>query len=498
MADYDVVVIGAGNGGLTAAAHLARKGIKVLVLERHNIPGGCATSFCRGRFEFEVALHQLSGLGSPEYPGPLRALLDRLGVMDKLEFVPMTDLYRITVADRIDITLRPEWNETIATLQQHFPKEKEAIKNFFDFVKAYFMEVISAFYMNDPDTSREKYPRFFKYALRNTQEVLDEYFKDPMLKFVISPYWGYMGLPPRYLAFNDMAALLFGYMEFKPYHLKGGSQAMSNAIADAVLTAGSTIQYNCGAKKIIVKDGAVRGVITEDGDEISTGFVISNASKISTYMELIDREHVPESVIGEFRQSTISQSGFCLYLGMDATPEELDIPESTHFIGYRTDVDRAYEKMKVVDISDDDFIMMTCYDLIMPDFSPPGTCQITLVTLKYGDAWLRVPPARYAETKFMMGERMLSLAERAYPKLRSHIEEMEISTPLTHLRYLGHPWGAIYGFDHFAKDSNIFVPPVSHIKGLYGAGAWMGYPGFQPTLESGVAAGRAVIREMKG
>lgn len=497
MADYDVVVIGAGNGGLTAAAHLARKGVNVLLLERHNIPGGCATSFCRGRFEFEVALHQLSGMGSPEYPGPLRGLLDRLGVMDKLEFVPMTDLYRITVRDELDLVLRPDWSETIGILQKQFPGEKENIQGFFDFVKAYFVEVINAFYLNDPETSREKYPKFFKYALRSTQEVLDGYFSDPVLKYVLSAYWGYMGLPPRYLAFNDMATLIFAYMEFKPYHLKGGSQAMSNAIADAILSSGGTIRYNCGAKKIIVENGAVRGVVTDNGDEISTDFVISNASKISTYMELLDPEHVPEGVLPELRQSTISQSGFCVYMGLDCTPAEAGIPESTHFISQSTNIDRGYEKMKVVNINEEDFMMMTCYDLIIPDFSPPGTCQATLVTLKYGDAWLRVPPQQYAATKFREGEAMISLAEKAYPGLRNHIEEMEISTPITHMRYLSHPRGAIYGFDHFNKDSTMFVPPKSHVRGLYSAGAWVGYPGFQPTLESGVAAARAVIREMK-
>ena len=72
MEGYDVIVIGAGNGGITASAALAQKGLNVLLLERHNIPGGCATSFCRGRFEFEVALHQLSGMGTVEKPGPLR------------------------------------------------------------------------------------------------------------------------------------------------------------------------------------------------------------------------------------------------------------------------------------------------------------------------------------------------------------------------------------------------------------------------------------------
>ncbi|WP_051786718.1 MULTISPECIES: FAD-dependent oxidoreductase [Streptomyces] len=63
MTDVDVVVIGAGNAGLTAAATLQRAGIRTLLVERHNVPGGCATSFRRGRYEFEVALHQLSGVG---------------------------------------------------------------------------------------------------------------------------------------------------------------------------------------------------------------------------------------------------------------------------------------------------------------------------------------------------------------------------------------------------------------------------------------------------
>ena len=82
------------RGASTAAATLAKEGVKVLLLERHNIPGGCAPSFCRGRFEFETALHQLSGVGSKDRPGPLRPVLEALEVFDKVEFIVTDELYR--------------------------------------------------------------------------------------------------------------------------------------------------------------------------------------------------------------------------------------------------------------------------------------------------------------------------------------------------------------------------------------------------------------------
>ena len=137
MDRYDVIVIGAGNGGLTAAATLAQNGLNVLLLERHNIPGGAATSFCRGRFEFEVALHQLSGIGTPEKPGLLRIALDKLGVTDELEFVELSDLYHVVTSDGFQVTLKTDRSTTIALLQEAFTDEAHSIQKFFDLTALY-------------------------------------------------------------------------------------------------------------------------------------------------------------------------------------------------------------------------------------------------------------------------------------------------------------------------------------------------------------------------
>lgn len=96
---YDAVVIGAGNGGLAAALTLADAGKKVLLAERHNLPGGFATSFVRGRFEFEASLHELCDFGTPGNSGNLYALFEELGVLDKIEFVTVPEAYRAITLD---------------------------------------------------------------------------------------------------------------------------------------------------------------------------------------------------------------------------------------------------------------------------------------------------------------------------------------------------------------------------------------------------------------
>jgi len=494
MADYDVVVIGAGNGGLTAALSLAKKGVKVLLLERHNVPGGCATSFIRGRFEFEVALHQLSGLGRPEAPGPLRNLLAGLGVLDQLEFVEMSDLYRLVLPGELDITLKADRAEALAALKEQFPRESQAIDRFFNFLYSFAMELVGVVFMRDPEASPDKYPLYFRYALKDSQSVLDEYFQDPRLKLAVGAYWPYVGLSFRQMVFSDLALVLFSFLEFKPWHLKGGSQMMSNAILDAFLEAGGQAKFNCGAKKILISNGRVRGLITESGDEISTDYIISNAGTITTYVELIGPELVPPEVFTILGQSTVGPSAFTIYMGLDCEPAEIGVTEETNFLCTGTDTDRAYARFKTLEKPE--MTLFTCYDVADPDFSPPGTCQVSLLTLHYADPWLGVSPTAYAETKYRFAEKLLEIADQAFPGFRDHIEEMEVASPLTHLRYLGHPGGAIYGFDKFAKDSNMFVPPTSPIEGLYFAGTWAGMAGFQPTLQSGQTAAGAVLRAL--
>ncbi|CFX14247.1 Uncharacterized [Syntrophomonas zehnderi OL-4] len=496
MSTYDVVVIGAGNGGLTAASSLAQKGVKVLLLEKHNVPGGCATSFCRGRFEFETALHQLSGFGTKEKPGPLRGFLSSLGVVDGLEWVEMENLYRVILPEKLDITLPADKEKFINVLETEFPEEKAGIEKYVNLLYGFFEQVIQAFFMKDPDISREKYPLYFEYAYKNTKDVLDECFANPLLKLALSPYWSYMGIPTRNLAFVDYAALMYSYIEWKPFHLKGGSQALSNALVNTILENGGEIRFNCKAEEIVVEHGQVKGVRTSDDDFIPVNYVISNASSVMTYTELIDTQEVPEQQYEILKGSTVGVSALTMFIGLDCTAEKLGIYETTNFFYASVEPDEQDSTIRFVSTEKDPFLL-TCYNVSDPDASPAGTTQIAIVCLKYAEPWLRIPPADYQATKFKCAEQILARIENEYPGFREHIEEIEVATPVTHMRYLGSPGGAFYGFDQYAKDSNMFIPPKPVIKGLFAAGAWAGSGGFQPTLMSGGTAARALMRDMK-
>ncbi len=108
--DYDVIVVGAGNGGLAAASKLTAAGLRVVLLEKHNLPGGVASSFVRGRFEFEASLHELCDVGTKEEPLSVRRLFTDLG--SKEDFINEKNLFRtiVTGENGYDVTLAAGWD----------------------------------------------------------------------------------------------------------------------------------------------------------------------------------------------------------------------------------------------------------------------------------------------------------------------------------------------------------------------------------------------------
>jgi prolycopene isomerase len=218
---------------------------------------------------------------------------------------------------------------------------------------------------------------------------------------------------------------------------------------------------------------------------------------VATYLKLIGSEHVPDQVNLEMRGRSLSMSGYTIYMGLDCEPAEVGIQDSTSFVMSNTEIgDKLYDRMRELRV-EDDLMVLSCYNIADPDFSPKGTSQVSLVTIKFGEPWLRLPPTDYFREKYISAENMMRTLEKVYPGIRDRVEELEVGTPLTHMRYLGHPAGAIYGYEQQMKDS-LFLQPggLSPIRGLFFASGWVGDCGFQPTLESGKTAAKSILKEL--
>jgi len=496
MAEYDVVVIGAGNGGLASAATLAKKGAKVLLLEKHNIPGGCGTSFRRGRFEFEVALHQLSSLGIPENPGPLRGIFRDLGIEDQIEWIRINNLYRVVLPGSVDIILPADKEAAIARLTEKFPGEEEAVRGFYDLAYNVFLQSFSLGMVPEKEVTPEKFPLFFKYALKSSQEVLDEYFSNRDIQLCLNAYWSFMGMPPDRLPFTILAGCMFVYMEYKPYYLRGGSQVISQALAEVVLNSGSDIRYNCEVTRIITRDGRAAGVETADGEKITAKYVVSNISPVHTYVNLLDSGEVPADALQYMSGYRVGISAFTCFIGLDCPPETVGFVESMNLIYNETDVNEAFLCASRLEIEGDPMIA-TCYTVDDPSVSPEGTSLVTIGCLKYAQPWIELPSEQYYEAKYRQADRLVTAIEKHFPGFRDHIEEMEVATPLTHMRYLNHPGGAIYGFNQDVNSTGPFFPKKSFIENLVFASGWVDVCGFGPNYMLGHSTARRILKKLK-
>jgi prolycopene isomerase len=493
MNEYDVIIIGAGNGGLASAATLAELGKRVLVFEKHNIPGGCGTSFRRGRFEFEVALHQLSSMGTPEKPGPLREQFRRYGIESEITWIEIKELFRVNFPDGTGVSIPADRKACEAYLSEQFPAEKDAILRYFETVynfadeSAKFAEA-SAKSTGEPGALKKAvmkllfpkmYPTLARYGLLSTQEVLDEFFTSPKLQLALSAYWCFMGMPPERFPWSILAKCTNIYMEDKPFYLRGTSMMMNQAIMEAIRRMGGEVRLNLGVKKLLLQNGRAVGVIDDNGREYRAKKIISNISPLATYGALLEPNEVPASAREYLKPYTVGISAITCFIGLDCTPEEIGFTTSFTLNYDSFDANKDFQDAYKL-LPEHDPLVATCYTVDDPAVSPKGTSIITAGTLKYGTEWEKLSPEQYYEMKYEAGRRIVARLEAMYPGFTSHIEEMEIATPLTHMRYLNHPGGAIYGYEQDLLNSVFFFPAESKIPNLEFASGWVNACGFGP------------------
>lgn len=496
--ELPIVVIGAGLGGLGAACQLALAGEKVLLLEKHNVPGGFATSFVRGRFEFEGALHVLAEVGDEENPLSLYDFFKDLGVLNKIEFKKPHDLYRSIFYDGFDETLPNDTTEYFDKLIELFPHEKKGIKKFKKIafkVRAGFQYVAEKEGKASPMGILFKHPYLARVGGLTLKDIFDRCFKDQRLRAVVAQIWGYDGLPPSRLNAMYYILTLVALLDDAVFPV-GRSHALSNTMIESFEGLKGKIKYNALVNKILTKDGKVSGVELLNGEKILCKAVISNVNPICTTMKMLPENLISDSYKKKLYAPDIGTSVFTVYLGLNASAKELGINNFEIFLNSTDNLEEQY--ISSLRIEKPKYLLASCYNVMYENISPPGTRQVTLTALQDGKAWHTISPDQYHQKKDEMANQMIEMLEEFLsPNIRNYIEVAEAATPLTYYRYSKSMNGAIYGYKQDILDSPMLrLNSKGAIPGLYLAGAWVNLGGgYSTSLTSGRMAAAMYLEE---
>ena len=458
MKTYDVIVIGAGNGGLAAAANCAKAGLSTLLLERHNIPGGSASSFVRGRFEFEPSLHELAGIGTPEEVGSIEQMFSKMGADvkwhkhdstfrlvvpakegDKDAFVNENGV-KVVVDARMPVGFEPFARK----LDELVPGSYESCMAAFDLSSRMF----NAFECLDnpkkiPSILKDV-PDFMRMTSHTLKEGLDALGMPKKAQDIFCTYWCYMGSPASRFDFLYYMTVLHSYVKSGTGipHLR--SHEMSLSIDKVIRENGGDIWYNSEVTKVIMKNGKPTGVVINGEKEVCGKFFICNSSPNTVWSELFDKKDIPQKQLQMLSARNVAASLTTVYLGMNKTKEELGITDYSVFIAPDSDSDKQFARC---DGFHNGYCIINCLNEIIPDCTPAGTSQLFLTTITFGDVMRDVRPQDYKKFKTEVAKDMIETCEKALNiSIMPYIEEIEIALPPTFARYLNTPRGTPYGF----------------------------------------------------
>lgn len=441
---YDIIVVGAGNGGLVAAATAAKLGKKVLLVERHNLPGGAASSFVRGRFEFETSLHELAAYGSKDNPQGIRQIFDWLGLKLDMHEIPGAYRYVITGPDGFDISLPNGRENVINTIEKAVPGSKAAVSKLFD----YGEECMKGFDMlqnGDPiEKIGQRYPAFVKYATTPYKAVMDELQIPKKAQQILAAYWCYIGIPSDEFTFPYFGEMLVTYVENGAYAPQKRSHEITSALVKNIEQNGGDVWLNTEVEKIITKDGQAVGIQLHD-QQIFGKEIISDVMYHTVFAKMLDRDVIPQKALKLANARQLGTSGFLVYLGLNKSPEELGIKDYSVFISSTGDSREQYNRMGTLD--QNDFMIMNCLNIAVPNCSPAGTSILYATQLYRDGSWGQVTPANYNAMKEKIAARIIKQYEDATGiKIHDAVEEVAIAAPETFARYMRTPNGSIYGY----------------------------------------------------
>lgn len=476
---HHVAVIGAGIGGLAAAALLAARGLKVAVFESHDRPGGFCSSWRRKvkgpngslTFTFDAGVQDFSGLGAR---GPLRNLLRQLDLETALEWRRVRHRYW---RDGISVTIPDEPLELQTRLADLFPEEREGIFAFFHEIGAIYRELyediektggvpMAPTSIGDLLAWPGRHPHAWRWLKQPFSAMLDRFLKDHRLKGLLTTLSDYITDKPERLLVQDMAPLYGYYFDGGAYPV-GGSQKLAEALRDSIHGHGGQVRLKARVDSILVDQGRVTGVGLANGERHAAPLALANGDVVAMLTDLLPAEHLPSAYGDRVRAIRRGPSAILLSLGLDTLPAQ-----PARMFVHEDGLEFGIGNPSVID----------------PSLAPPGHAALTILCLLSEDeaaTWRRGDPD-YPARKAAFAERLIEITERTViPGLSRHIIHREVASPATFTRYAHTRNGNIYG----AARAQWFPPIPTPVPGLMlvGAGTPTG-AGIEAVVMSGTIA----------
>lgn len=506
--DYDVIVIGSGAGGLTAAVALAQAGKSVLVCEQHYVAGGWCHSFTLEGYKFSPGVHYIGGL---DEGGHLRTIYEGLGVSQDMAFSELNpDGYdHVRIGDeRFDI---PKGRiRYVDRLKARFPHEQNNIDNFFSAMDETLSRMAGLGRVRgvgDAVKAPFQVAGSLRWMTGTFQPMLDHFFDDPLLKAILASQTGDHGVPPSQAPALVQLLIMNHYMDGGYYPI-GGGFAIPRAFVRALKRAGGEIRLSTAVSKILLENGRVAGVRLADNTELRAQTVVSNADPTMTFGKLMDRDALPSRLRRRLDKVTYSTAALSLFFAVDMDLRAAGLDSGNVWAYQHTNLDAIYKAGYTDHVLGDEPIpamFLTATTLKDPTKLHSGHHTLEAFTFVGYDAFKQwevghqsegggVKPADYLVLKERLTEKMITAVNDIVPGIRDHIVFADLGTPLSNKYYIAAEHGNLYGIDKVRSQVGPFGFPIDPaIEGLYLCGASTISHGVAGVTQSGLQAAQKIL-----